>query len=91
MQARNFIGSALLVAGMVLAGCGGTQAEPTEQDHLSTSEDALPNCTGQNYEITYYSDASKTTEVGVRGCDCSNYYRWGVTSAFSDSWSGTCF
>lgn len=91
MQAKNIMGSALLVAGMLLAGCGGATAEPVEPDNLGTSEDALPTCTGQNYEFTYYSDATRTTIVGERGCDCTYYARWGITTAYFDSWSGTCF
>jgi hypothetical protein len=91
MKARHFIGSALLVTGMLMAGCGGTGPEPVEQDPLATSEDPLPNCAGQNYEFTYYSDATKTTIVGERGCDCNYYARWGITTAYYDSWSGVCY
>ena len=90
MQARHVIGSALLVAGMLMAGCGGTEMEQVEQDNLATSEDAIKDCTGQNYEFIYYSDATKTTVVGERSCDCSIWVRWGTTTAYYDAWSGVC-
>jgi hypothetical protein len=90
MQTRKLIGSALLAAGMLMVGCGGATIETIEQDHLATSEDAAKDCSGQNYEFTYYSDATKTTVVGERSCDCSNWVRWGTTTAYYDLWSGTC-
>lgn len=40
----------------------------------------------------FYSDASHTTQVGERGRDCwGNYYRWGTTSAYYESYSVPCY
>ncbi len=92
MQARNLIGSGLLAVGMLLAGCGGAPVdEATQFDELSTREDALPDCTGQDYSYEYYSDATKTTLVGERGCSCGAWFRWGTTSSYYDYYSGGCF
>lgn len=94
MQTRKFIGSALLAVGLMMTGCGGVPAEGTEQTNanLSTREDELPDCTGQNYETTYYSDATYASVVGSRGCSCGAYFRWGVTSSYSEFYDyGACW
>ena len=92
MQARNLIGSGLLVVGMLLAGCGGTPVdEATQVQDIGVREDAIPDCTGKDYEYTYYSDATKTTVIGGRGCSCEAWFSWGRTSSFYDYYSGTCF
>jgi hypothetical protein len=91
MQARNLIGSGLLAVGMLLAGCGGTPVDETQVDDLGVREDAIPDCSGQDYEYTYYSDAAKTTVIGSRGCSCGVWGSWGRTSSYYDYYSGTCF
>ncbi|QSQ23378.1 hypothetical protein JY651_51335 [Pyxidicoccus parkwayensis] len=91
MKARHFIGSALLMAGMLMVGCGGTEGTQVEEDHLATSEDPIPDCTNVYSMTTYYSDAAKTNVVGERGCDCGAWIRWGSTSGYYDLYSGTCF
>ncbi|HZI11190.1 MAG TPA: hypothetical protein VE153_12440 [Myxococcus sp.] len=83
MQARSLVGSALLAAGMLLAGCGGAAPVAEEpQEQLVSQEEALPDCTGKNYENEYYSDASYTTLIGSRGCSCGAYFSWGRTSTY---------
>jgi hypothetical protein len=92
MQARNLIGSGLLAVGMMLAGCGGAPVDEAAQLDLATSEAELPDCTGQNYETEYYSDATYTTLVGTRGCSCGAYFRWGVTSSYPQYYDyGACY
>ncbi|MFP2926680.1 hypothetical protein ACLESO_16025 [Pyxidicoccus sp. 3LG] len=91
MQARNFIASTLVAAGMMLAGCGGVEPETGEPVDLATSEDALPDCTGQDYAYTYYSDPGKTNMVGERGCSCGYWFQWGTRTSNYDFYSGTCF
>ena len=91
MKARNFVASALLAAGMLMAGCGGAGVEASEPADLTSREDALPDCTGQDYEYTYYSDPAKLNVVGGRGCSCGAWFRWGTTTAYYDYYSGTCF
>lgn len=83
MQARMLVGSALLAAGMLLSGCGGAAPVEEAQDALVSREDEAPNCNGLSYETFYYSDASHTTQVGGRGCECGYFYSWGRTSSFS--------
>jgi len=90
MQAGKFVSGALLAVGLMMAGCGGPAVEDTEAQDLTSREDAAPNCNGVYYEHTYYSDATYTTIVGTRECDCSNWVIWGRTSAFRQSYYGTC-
>ncbi|AGC43774.1 hypothetical protein MYSTI_02458 [Myxococcus stipitatus DSM 14675] len=91
MQAGRFISGALLAAGLVMVGCGGPVEEGLEGQELTSQEEALPNCNGLNYEYTYYSDATYTTVVGVRGCDCSYWAAWGKITSFREYVSGTCW
>ncbi|MFP2924030.1 hypothetical protein ACLESO_02195 [Pyxidicoccus sp. 3LG] len=60
----------LLAVGLMM-GCGGAVEESTPEAG-STSEAAIPcrDITGRDYVITYYSDATKTTEVGKLECGC---------------------
>jgi len=82
MQARNFIGSALLAAGMLMS-AGAAATEVSEPGHL-TSEDALPDRAGQDYEYTYYRDPAKTDVVGGQGRSSGAWFRWGTTSSYYD-------
>lgn len=91
MQAKRFIAGALLSVGMMMTGCGGAGVETAEPTDLTSREDALPDCRGQDYEYTYYSDPGKTNVVGSRGCSCGAWFRWGTTSSYYDYYSGTCF
>ncbi|MFY2560970.1 hypothetical protein ACN469_25435 [Corallococcus terminator] len=91
MQAGRFISGALLAAGLMMVGCGGPVVEDTEAQDLTSYEAPLPNCDGLNYEYTYYSDATYTTVVGGRGCDCSFWSAWGKITAFREYVSGTCW
>ncbi len=92
MQARTHLGSALLAAGLLLAGCGGGAPVDEEQDALVSREDEAPNCEGLSYETNYYSDATYTTLVGSRGCDCGYFFYWGKTSSFRQHYDyGGCF
>lgn len=90
MQARNFIGSALLAAGMLMSG-GAAAAEASEPGPLSTSEDAQADLTGQDYEYTYYSDPAKVDVIGGQGRSSGAWFRWGTTSSYYDYSSGTFY
>ncbi|ATB33655.1 hypothetical protein [Melittangium boletus] len=82
----NIFGGVLGVA-LLAAGCGAPVENPeTETAPLSTREDALPACNGEAYERAFYSDASKTNQVGGWECWCgsSSAYIWGRTTAFSE-------
>ncbi|WP_164018859.1 hypothetical protein [Pyxidicoccus trucidator] len=87
MQARNFIGSALLAAGMLVSG-GAAAAEASEPGHLALSEEALPDRTVQDFEYTYYSDPSMTDVIGGQGRSSGSWFRWGTTSSYYDYTSG---
>ncbi|MFY0566654.1 hypothetical protein ACN28E_22835 [Archangium lansingense] len=91
MQARKLIGSGLLAVGLMLAGCGGSVLDETQVADLSVREDELPDCSGQDYEYEYYSDATKTTLVGTRGCSCGVWVRWGTITSYYNYSSGGCF
>ncbi|MBV9821514.1 MAG: hypothetical protein JO144_04660 [Actinobacteria bacterium] len=51
---------------------------------VTTTASALPPCCGVDLETTYYSDAAKTTIIGVNydGGDCQPSYEWGSTSSY---------
>lgn len=89
MQARNFIGSALLAAGMLVSGGGGATVEASEPGHLATNENVLPDGTGQDYEYTYYNEPAKMNVIGGRGRAGGAWFRWGTTSAYYDYSFGT--
>lgn len=82
----------LLVAGLMFAGCGGTEAGTLEEESaLETREDRL-DCRngGFNFRWIYYSDASYSTVIGERICDCLGPYSWGKSSQFVIEHPGTC-
>ncbi len=91
MQARNVVGSALLAAGMMMAGYGGATAEAAEPGALTLSEDARPDRGGQDYEYTYYSEPAKWNVIGGQGRAAGAWFRWGTTSAYYDYTSDTGF
>lgn len=86
MVARNFIGSALLTAGMLMTGGADASVAASEPGPVTTREDARP---GQDHEYTYYSDPGMTDIVGGMGRARGAWFRWGTTSAYFDYTSGT--
>lgn len=91
MQARNVIGSALLAAGMLMAGGGGATAEAAESHSITTSEDAQPDRSGQDFEYTYYGEPAKWNVIGGQGRSSGAWFRWGSTSSYYDYTSDTGF
>jgi hypothetical protein len=56
---------------------------------LPTTTDARP---ANEVETYYFSDASKTVEVGYRWLDCYGHiYKWGTTSRFFDRFQYPCY
>lgn len=93
MQTKRFLGSALLLAGL-LSGCGGAEADMQEASNLESREDALPACGGRQYERIFYSEPEKINEVGWWYCDCgsSSAYVAGRTTAYSSyTYNSACF
>jgi hypothetical protein len=90
----NIIGGVLGLA-LLAAGCGApVETEANEPQDLSTREDALPACNGEAYERAFYSDATKTKQVGGWECSCgqSSAYIWGKTTAYSEYlYSSSCW
>ncbi|NOK16516.1 hypothetical protein [Corallococcus carmarthensis] len=80
---RMAIMAGLMATGL-LAGCGGTEVQPDEQQTLATREDALPACGGKAFSRFYYSEPEMINEVGGWECDCSSSsaYVWGRTTAY---------
>ena len=85
MQAKLFIGSALLAVGL-LSGCGGAEAGLEEESvPLESREDSLPACNGREYERIFYSEPEKINEVGWWYCYCGDSSAWvyGRTTGYS--------
>ncbi|RKG84092.1 hypothetical protein D7V88_22675 [Corallococcus terminator] len=58
---------------MLLAACGGTESSPGQDTAVDQVEQAIaPISCGvdPNRSVTYYSNSSKTVEVGRRDCRC---------------------
>lgn len=87
MKAKAIIGG-VLTAGLLFAGCGGPGLEAEESSNLESREDPLPYCGNQSYWIDYYSDATYTTWVGYRSCEC---YETGRVSGRTTQYAVTDF
>ncbi|QRO00599.1 hypothetical protein JRI60_16970 [Archangium violaceum] len=81
MRASIFGG--LLATALMVVGCG-APVEQEEAADLSTLESPIPDCANSPDSLyTYYSDATYTTQIGIRGCSCGWWYSSGRTSAYS--------
>ncbi|NTX67731.1 hypothetical protein HUA74_44525 [Myxococcus sp. CA051A] len=82
---------ALFAAGLMFAGCGGTQAD-VKEENLASSEGELLVCDGaEYYRRDYYTNATYSTLAGARGCDCdANSLNWGTVTAYVISWDSPC-
>jgi len=80
-----------LVAAMLLAGCGGVEVEAEQSSSLETREDRII-CDGYTTydQWRYYSDATLTSLVGERSCECHGPNTWGRSTAFYRHFSGSC-
>lgn len=75
----------LLCTGALLwAACGG-EAEAPGEPILDTTEQAASPCrTGQYTRVTYFSDSTKTVEVGHLICSCTGTTTtYGQTTTFT--------
>lgn len=94
---KRLLVSALAVMAIQAVGCGGTAEDgeagvpaPTAAD--KTQAGPIGGATWGNH-VTYYSDASHSTVVGMRewGCSSATYmHNWGVTSNYKESWQFLC-
>ncbi|WP_375764751.1 DUF6289 family protein [Archangium gephyra] len=93
MQTGRFISGALLVTGLMLAGCGGVQGDDfVGEDRTSREVEAQYVCgANDNFATEFYSDATFTTLVGYRSCDCFGYFTyWGRMTAYPIELTAPC-
>ncbi len=95
MNGKHFVAGLLLAVGMVATGCGGTEVEETvSETELSSREDSIIYpCDGtQMWTYTYYSNSSKTTQVGDWRCDCDGTTRsWGTKTSYYTFTKVACY
>ncbi|MFY2564103.1 hypothetical protein ACN469_41315 [Corallococcus terminator] len=77
----------LLMLGLTVLGfqfgCGAGEVDPGAQSDLTSREDSLLRCTADFY-LTYYSDATYTTQVGTERCVCDRTpTRTGIRTAYA--------
>ena len=72
MQAKKLISGVMLAAGLLAAGCGGTEADMAmeEEANLSTREDAVIWCSDKNWRVNFYAEPELITLVGYIQCRC---------------------
>jgi hypothetical protein len=92
---NRFIKSGVVAGALLLAACGGEA--PVDEQELSSEEveqaSAPASCNGINLtQITYFSDATKTVEVGRRDCLCNgSAIVGGRTSPYRTVMTMACF
>ncbi|WP_375744645.1 hypothetical protein NR800_07430 [Corallococcus interemptor] len=74
-----------LIGGLMAmaVGCGGP-LEQEEASNLATQEAPLPDCSNSATSVRTYYDATGTTVIGERGCDCGFWINWGQISSVYD-------
>ncbi|NRD64788.1 hypothetical protein HRD49_23825 [Corallococcus exiguus] len=62
----------LCMGALLLTACGADSTGGSPATNLATTEQAiLPDCaTDPHHSVNFYSDHTRTTEVGWRGCTC---------------------
>jgi hypothetical protein len=93
MQTGKFFSGALLMMGLMLAGCGGAQGDDfVSEDRTSREVEAQYVCRrDDNYATEFYSDATFTTLVGYRACECGGYENyWGRMTSYAINLDAPC-
>ncbi|QSQ19069.1 hypothetical protein JY651_27375 [Pyxidicoccus parkwayensis] len=69
---KKLFSGVMLAAGLVAAGCGGTEAgmEMDEASNLSTREDAVVMCSDKNWRVNFYAEPELINVVGTMTCKC---------------------
>ncbi len=82
MRTRSILAGLTLAAGLLSAGCGGTEVEQDAQAPLSEQQDAIYACDGRNrWLLHYYSDSTYEFIVGGWSCNCGpQSSTWGRTT-----------
>lgn len=77
--------SACFLLSMLAGGCGAEPA-PESLEPLGEVPQAVefpPICTMKfDYTVTYYSDSSRTTQIGSATCNCGHLYLVGPSSSY---------
>jgi hypothetical protein len=83
------------IAALFLIGCGGVvETEETLETPGTTEQQLLWACRGTSTWTRYwYSDSSKTNEVGREDCECDGtVYKYGTTRGYYSQMAGyTCY
>ncbi len=90
MQVKKFVGAALLAAGLLSAGCGGTEMEPEELSSVEPSEltsredEATVWCTNKAWKVNFYAEPELINVIGYYQCQCYQpQIRSGATSNYT--------
>ncbi|RKH13313.1 hypothetical protein D7V97_05935 [Corallococcus sp. CA053C] len=97
---KRLLISSLAVLALQLAGCGGgVEADESQSPSTPVADDKTQLTPvgggGNTYgtHVNYYSDATRTTLVGIRESGCSSatpLTNWGVVSSYSTTWKFVC-
>ncbi|MHA7633427.1 hypothetical protein [Corallococcus sp. M7] len=82
---RHLLTGLLCTGTLLLGACGGGEAEALGEPNLETSEQAASPCRPSQYtRVTYFSDSTKTVEVGHLICSCTGTTTtYGQTTTFT--------
>ncbi len=70
---NRFLTGVMLTGAMLLGACGGVETSPGDDVQLDTVEQGIAplDCGVEpNQYVTYYSNSTRTVEVGRRDCTC---------------------
>ena len=91
MNGKQVARTLLVAAGVLVAGCGGTEVEQESSPAMTTREDGIICSDHSMYDRwIYYSDSTYTVAVGQRSCECYDVVSWGRTTEFYLNFSGSC-
>ncbi len=82
------------IAALFLIGCGGVVEEEAPEALGTTEQELIWACKGTSTWTRYwYSNSSKTNEVGREDCECDGtVYKYGTTSGYYSQQAGyTCY
>ncbi|RKH72945.1 hypothetical protein [Corallococcus aberystwythensis] len=95
---KRLLVSSLAVLSLQLAGCGGGMEEgevQTPPTPVTDDKTQAGPINGLRYgtHVTYYSDSTRTTVVGMREWGCSSatsLINWGEESGYESTWKFIC-
>lgn len=69
----KLISGVVLAAGLLSAGCGGTEADMTMEDPsnlMSREDEAVVWCTNKSWRVDFYAEPELINVVGYLQCQC---------------------